>query len=347
MQTIHTALCSFGMSGKLFHAPFVQLHPGYTLYGVWERSKNLAQEVYPDIKTFRTYEELLADPVIDLVIVNTPNITHYDYAYQALQAGKHIIVEKPFTVTVQQAETLQQLAAEKGKVIAVYQNRRWDSDFSTVRKVVEEKLLGNLVEAEFHYDRYNPVLSPKPHKEAAVQGTGIVYDLGPHLIDQALSLFGMPDQLFADTAQLRPGSQVDDYMEILLWYGNLRVRLKSGYLVREPQAAYALHGTLGSFIKTRADEQEARLQKGEVPGTANWGTEPDSQQGLLHTVIDGEVVRKHIPTITGNYMQYFQGVYEAITQNKPAPVTVQDGINTMKIIEAVYKSVATKAIVQL
>jgi predicted dehydrogenase len=347
MLTINTALCSFGMSGKLFHAPFIHLHPGYNLYAVWERSKNLAQEAYPGIKTYRTYEDLLADPAIDLVVVNTPNTTHYDYAYQALAAGKHIIVEKPFTVTVQQAQTLQQLAAEKGKVVAVYQNRRWDSDFSTVRKVVHEKLLGDLVEAEFHYDRYNPVLSPKPHKEAPVQGTGIVYDLGPHLIDQALSLFGMPEKLFADTAKLRPNSLVDDYMEILLWYGNLRVRLKSGYLVREPQAAYTLHGTLGSFIKTRADEQEACLQNGETPNAANWGTEPDSQQGLLHTVINGRVVRQTIPTLSGNYMHYFQQVYQAITQNKPAPVTVQDGINTIKIIEAVYRSVAANAVVQL
>ena len=213
MKKIKTALLSYGMSGRVFHAPFLELHDGFELTGSWERSKNLIQNDYPQVKSYGSLEELLADDV-DLVIVNTPVETHYEYAKKALLAGKHTLVEKAFTTTAAEAEDLLAIAKEKNLKLTVYQNRRWDSDFKTVKQVVNQGLLGDIVEAEFHFDRYNPNLSPKMHKETANAGAGILKDLGPHLIDQALYLFGYPTSVFADIRTLREGSLVDDYMDI-------------------------------------------------------------------------------------------------------------------------------------
>ncbi|HYC29502.1 MAG TPA: Gfo/Idh/MocA family oxidoreductase, partial [Chitinophagaceae bacterium] len=286
MTSIKTALCSFGMSGWVFHAPFIHVHPGFELYAVWERSKNLAEQKYPGIKTYRTLEELLADESIELVVVNTPNYSHYEYAKKALLAGKHIVVEKPFTVTAAQGAELIALAAQQNRMISVYQNRRYDSDYRTLKKIVTEGWLGNIVEAEFHYDRYKEEPSPKLHKETPGPGTGALYDLGSHLIDQALQLFGMPQAVFADITIMRPISQVDDYFELLMYYPSSRVRLKSSYQVREALPGYVLHGSKGSFIKPKTDVQEALLQAGKTPGTPDWGLEPDSERGLLHTEKD-------------------------------------------------------------
>jgi scyllo-inositol 2-dehydrogenase (NADP+) len=348
MQPIKTALCSFGMSGWVFHAPFIHLHDGFELYAVFERTKNLGEKKYPDIKTFRSLEAMLADEAIELVIVNTPNYTHFEYAKLALLSGKHVVIEKPFTNTVAEAEELIALAKQQNKKISVYQNRRWDSDFRTVQKVLQQKLLGDIVEAEIHFDRFNESLSYKLHKETPGPGAGILPDLGPHLIDQALQLFGMPEAVFADATNMRPISQVEDYMELLLFYKNLRVRLKGSYLVREALPAYIFHGTKGSFIKPRADIQEIDLQKEKNPAESDWGTEPEAGKGLLHTDKDGQnVIREYISSERGNYMAYYDGLHQAIRHDKPLPVSAEDGLKVVCIIEAAFKSVQEKRIVQL
>ena len=226
MQKIKTALLSYGMSGKVFHAPFVNFHSGLELIGSWERSKKLIQQDFPEVKSYATIDELLEDTV-DLVIVNTPVETHYEYAKQVLLAGKHAIVEKAFTTTVAQAQELAAIAKEKGVKLAVFQNRRWDSDFKIVKKVLDENLLGDLVEAEIHFDRYNPILSPKIHKETSNAGAGILKDLGPHIIDQALFLFGLPNGVFADIRVTRKNSVVDDCIDLLLIYEDFSVRIKA------------------------------------------------------------------------------------------------------------------------
>lgn len=248
---IKTALCSFGMSGLVFHSPFLSINPGFNFYAVWERTKNEAQKKFPNVITYRTLDEMLSDELVELVIVNTPNYTHFEYARKALQAGKHVIVEKPFTVTVKEAQELIDLAKKENKILSVYQNRRYDSDYKTIKKVLDKKLLGEVVEAEFHFDRYREELSPKQHKEIPGPGTGVLYDLGAHLIDQALQLFGWPSKLFADIRIIRPVSKVDDYFEVLLYYPNLRVRLKASYSVREALPGYIIHGLKGSFIKPK------------------------------------------------------------------------------------------------
>jgi len=347
MQPIKTALCSFGMSGWVFHAPFIHLHEGFELYAVFERTKNLAAEKYPGIKTFRTLEEMLVDEAIELVIVNTPNYTHYEYAKLALLAGKHVVVEKAFTNTVAEAEELIALAARQNKKLSVYQNRRWDSDFRTVQKVVQQKLLGEIAEAEIHFDRYNENLSPKLHKETPGPGAGIVPDLGPHLIDQALQLFGMPDAVFADATNLRPISKVEDYIELIFFYKNLRVRLKAGYLVRELLPAYIFHGTKGSFLKPRADVQEKDLQQLKDLTDADWGTEAETGKGLLHTEIGGKVIREYIPSEQGNYMYYYNGIFEAIRNDKELPVTATQGMQVIRIIETAFQSIKEKRNIQL
>lgn len=346
MQQIKTALLSYGMSGKVFHAPFLELHPGFELTGSWERSKKLIQSDFPDVKSYKSLDELLKDD-IDLVIVNTPVETHYEYAKKVLQAGKHAVVEKAFTATVKEAEELKALADKKGLKLAVFQNRRWDSDFKTVKEVIDNGTLGEIIEAEFHFDRYNPSLSIKGHKETANPGAGILKDLGPHLIDQALSLFGFPEAVFADIRITRDKSLVDDYIDILLYYSRFRVRLKAGFFVREAVPSYIVHGKNGSFLKSRGDVQEDALKMGKKPTLKNWGTESRSREGMLHTESGGKIIHENIPTLTGNYYDFFDGLYQSIIENSPEPVTAQEGINTMRIIEASIKSNLQKKVIQL
>jgi scyllo-inositol 2-dehydrogenase (NADP+) len=346
MKIINTALCSFGMSGWVFHAPFLSVHPGFNFYGVWERTKNLAQEKYPGVKTFRTLEEMLADKKIDLVIVNTPSVTHYEFAKQVIQTGKHLVVEKPFTATVAEAEELIGLARNHKVKLSVYQNRRYDSDFKTVNKILEEGWLGEIVEAEIHYDRFAPDLSCKAHKETPTPAVGCLYDLGSHLIDQALQLFAMPKSVFADIAMHRPGSQVDDYFDLKLFYPSHRVILKSSYYVREAMPGYQLHGKKGSFIKHKTDVQETDLQTGKIPGGDDWGIEPESQQGLLHTEKDGKIIREMIPSLKGNYGDYYNELYKAIVENKNVPVSGEDGMKVIQIIEAAIKSNKEKKVIE-
>ena len=345
MQKIKTALLSYGMSGKVFHAPFLELHPGFELMGSWERSKKLIQEEYPEVKSFPSLESILEDKSIDLVIVNTPVATHFEYAKKVLLAGKHAVVEKAFTTTIAEAQELAALAKEKNLKLSVFQNRRWDSDFKTVKKIVEDKILGEIVEAEFHFDRYNPVLSPKQHKETANSGAGILKDLGPHIIDQALYLFGLPNAVFADIRITREGSLVDDYIDILLYYSDFRVRLKASFFVRELNPSYVIHGKKGSFLKTRGDVQEDELKLGLKPNFDTWGKEPKSIEGTLHTESEGKIIYEKVPTLTGNYYDFFDGVYKSITYNTLEPVTAQDGVNVMQIIEAaIHSSEQKKAI---
>jgi scyllo-inositol 2-dehydrogenase (NADP+) len=346
MKTIKAAILSYGMSGKVFQAPFLELHPGFEFLGSWERSKKLVQEDYPQVKSYASIDAILADDV-ELVVVNTPIETHFEYTKRVLEAGKHAIVEKAFTATLAEAEELAALAKAKGVKLAVFQNRRWDSDLKTVRQVLHDGALGEIVEAEFHFDRYNPLLSPKVHKETVNSGSGILKDLGPHLIDQALYLFGLPKSVFADIRTTRDNSVVDDWIDILLFYSNFRVRLKASFFVREPNPAYVIHGKKGSFLKHRGDIQEDELKLMKKPSLTTWGTEPLEKEGFLHAEIDGKVIHGTIPTLQGNYYDFFDGVYNSIVNNVAEPVTAQDGVNVMRIIDAAIQSNQEKRVIDL
>jgi len=345
-KKIKTALLSYGMSGKVFHAPFLQLHEGFELLGSWERSKHLIQQDYPEVKSYATLEEVLASDA-ELVIVNTPVDTHYEFAKKVLEAGKNALVEKAFTTTAAEAEELMNLAKEKGLKLAVFQNRRWDSDLKTVKSLLDQKLLGAVVEAEIRFDRYNPNLSPKAWKEGANAGAGVLKDLGPHIIDQAIYLFGYPEAVSADIRTIREGSLVDDNIDITLFYTDKRVRLHAGFFNREQLPAYIIQGRKGSFFKDRGDIQEDVLKTGEKPNLTDWGTEPIEKSGLLHIEVDGVVIRQTIPTLQGNYYDLFDGLYQSITEDKPEPVTAEDGLRVMKIIDAASASSEQKRVINL
>jgi predicted dehydrogenase len=226
-KIIKTGICSYGMSGKLFHAPFIQAHPGFALSAIVERNNNDSRERYPGSKLYRSVEELCTDKNLQLIIVNTPTHLHFEQVKMALLAGKHVLVEKPFTIKVKEAEELTELAKKQGLQLTIYQNRRYDGDYRAVKKVVEEKLLGDLREVEIRYDRYRPKYSGKQHKEGELPGAGIIFDLSPHLVDQALQLFGWPKSLFADVWKMRDDVKAKDYFEILFYYDKMRVRLKA------------------------------------------------------------------------------------------------------------------------
>ncbi|MBM3176795.1 MAG: Gfo/Idh/MocA family oxidoreductase [Bacteroidetes bacterium] len=339
MDKIKTTLLSYGMSGKVFHAPFLTTHPGFHLSGAWERSKKQIQKDYPWTKSFDSLKEVLESDA-ELVVVNTPNLTHFEFTAACLRAGKHVMVEKAFTTNAQEAIELENLAKQQGLVLTIFQNRRWDSDFLTTKKILESEKLGTIVEAQLSYDRYNPTLSPKVHKETLSQGSGILKDLGPHLIDQALVLFGLPQAVYADLRITREHSQVDDYFELILFYPEGRARLHSGYFVKEPGPAYILHGKNGSFLKHRSDIQETALQAGRKPDEPEWGREPDTEAGLLHLHLNGQSVKERVPTEPGNYRHFYEGVFQSIRHQGKPPVTPTEGIAVMKIIDAALQSQA-------
>jgi predicted dehydrogenase len=348
IHPIRTGLCAYGMSGQVFHAPFLHCMPEFSLAAVVERHQKKAAIRYPGIHTYNSIEEMLADHSLELIVVDTPNTTHYDYAKKALEAGKHVIVEKPFAPTFSQAKELVDLAGKMQRFLTVFQNRRWDSDFLTVREVIEKKLLGTLIEAEMHYDRYRLELNDqKKHKEKPGPGVGNIYDLGPHLIDQAIVLFGKPRAVFSIVQTHRPDSLVDDYFEIKLLYDGFTCTLKSSLLVREALPAYIIHGETGSFVKSRSDIQEAELQKGLSPCTPGWGEEPAKDYGTLHTEINHEVIRQRYPSLPGDYKTFYKQVYASLYLNASPPVPLADSLLNIQIIEAALQSSREKIIVEL
>lgn len=347
MPVIHTALLSFGMSGQYFHAPFIQAHPGFRLAGAWERSRRLIQQHYPDARSYTSLEEVLADPAVDLVVVNTPNHTHHAFAKAALLAGKHVLVEKAFTCTVAEARELQTLAVSQGRILGVYHNRRYDSDFLTVQQVMASGVLGTVLEAELRFERFRLSRSAKLHKESPNPGAGLLKDLGPHLIDQACVLFGRPDAVFADIRTTRPGSEVDDWFDIRFYYGGLNLRLLSGMHMRFQQPGYILHGTAGSFVKSRADIQEQDLLAGKQPGSDGWGAEPETAWGTLFTGREGTVHEEKIPSLQGNYGLLYASLHKAIRDGKPLPVSATEGVLVMELIEAALRSHESRQVVTL
>ncbi|RSK44155.1 Gfo/Idh/MocA family oxidoreductase [Hymenobacter perfusus] len=320
---IQTGLLAYGMSGRIFHAPFLSTHPGFQLRAVVERSRKQMAQHYPDIISYDSVAELLADPQLELVVVNTPNDTHFALARQALQAGKHVLIEKPVATTVAELDELLALAAAQNRHVLAYQNRRWDSDFQLVRQVVESGQLGQLTEVHFRFDRYKAALNAKTFKEdPAVAGSGLSFDLGPHVLDQALSLFGQPEHAHVTRASHRPGSRVDDYFHMHLQYPQgLNVFVAGSLLTAAAGPAYVLHGTLGSFQKSRADVQEAQLDQGQLPTAATYGHEPAGQEGTLTLVpAPGETQVSRLAAPQGQYQDLFEAVHQTIRHGQPFPV---------------------------
>ncbi|MGV8878574.1 MAG: Gfo/Idh/MocA family protein [Sphingobacteriaceae bacterium] len=332
---IKTGLLAYGTSGKLFHTPFLHAHPGFGLYSVTERHQQLAVANYPEIKTYATVDEHLRDPEVELIIINTPNNTHFDYGMQALMAGKHILIEKPFATSVLEANTLFELGKKLNLKVLAYQNRRLDSDFLSVKQVLESGRLGRLVEVHFRFDRYRLAIGPKQFKETDVPGSGILYDLGSHLVDQAIALFGNPIYFQQQTGIYRPNSQVDDYVFIRLSYpDDLQVYIFASMLVAKQLPAFVLNGIHGSYIKERTDVQEDQLRSGVLPDDENYGLEKDGLAGQLTIVnTEGEKTTEYLPALKGDYMGIFDAVYQTIRENAAFPVAPEAVITQMSILE--------------
>ncbi|CAN5428960.1 Gfo/Idh/MocA family oxidoreductase [soil metagenome] len=337
-RPICTAILSYGMSGEVFHAPLLAVHPGFNLKTILQRTSDKAREHHPSVKVLRSIDDIVSDSEIELVIVNTPNETHYDFTVKMLEAGKHVVVEKPFTNTTAEGLKLIALAAKKKKILSVFQNRRWDGGFLTLKKVLTSGMLGKVVEFEVHYDRFRNFISPNTWKEEPGPGSGILYNLGSHMLDQVLVLFGKPESVSAKIGIQRPGGKVDDYYDLRLSYNELNVIVKSSYLVREPGPSYTVHGVNGSFVKYGIDPQEEALKLHQSPGTPGWGTEPEKFWGKLNTDINGLHYKGHIETLPGNYIGFYQNIYEAIREEKELAVTAQQALDVIRLIEAAIKS---------
>ena len=336
---ISTAVISYGISSKTFHIPFITTHGGYSLDLILERNGETAREKYPSIKIAKTIEAVLADPSIDLVVITSPNTTHFPYAKAALEAGKHVVVEKPFTNTSEEALELIELSKKTGKICSVFHNRRYVADFLTMKKIIDEGMLGEPREFFAHYDRYRP--EPRTYglwREHELPGSGVFYDLGPHLIDQALVLFGKPKYITADIRRMKSYSKVDDFFDVKLEYDNLIVTLHSSMLVREMGPRYMIHGTKGSFIKHGEDPQEELLKAGVIPTGPDWGKEEEKDFGLIHTEQNGEIIREIYPSLKGSFGYYYDNLFKTITQDQPLKETAIDGYNVIKLIELAFKS---------
>lgn len=335
-KVISTGLMAYGMSGKVFHGPFINVHPGFALSAVTERHHKSADKDYSGVISYDSTEELLADESIDLIIINTPNFTHFDYAIKALKAGKHILVEKPFAATSAQAKEIFELAKKLNKQVFVYQNRRWDSDFSSVKKIIAGGELGKLTEVNFRYDRYKATISEKSFKEELLAATGLQYDLGPHLLDQVLGLFGKPLSFHKILGKNRKNTKVDDYFSIQLTYpDSVFVFVHANMLVTDVQPAFVIHGTKGSFIKERADVQEEQLLKGIKPNEPGFGIEARGKEGKLTRIdANGERNVTMIPSETASYLPLFEAIYQSLVNKKAFPVKQEDIITQLEILES-------------
>ncbi|WP_105614504.1 Gfo/Idh/MocA family oxidoreductase [Vallitalea okinawensis] len=339
MKKLKVGIIGFG-NGRIFHAPFIDAIEELELYKIYtrnEESKRIANELYPQTQVVSETRDIFEDDDVELVVISVPNTYHYSLAKEGLESGKHVVVEKPFTITTEEADELIALATDKNLFITTYHNRRFDSDYKTINKVLESKELGRLVEFESHYDRFRNFQRENAWREEKQPGSGILYDLGAHLIDQALALFGMPEQIYADVRIQRDGSQIDDNFEIILYYdSDLKVTLKSGMLVKAKLPKYILLGHEGSYVKYGLDPQEAALKEGRLPRNCdNWGVEDKTIWGERITEKDGSQL---IKSEVGDYREFYQNIYDVIVNKVDPIVKPEEGRDVIYIIEAALKS---------
>ncbi|HEX8605057.1 MAG TPA: oxidoreductase [Pseudoduganella sp.] len=335
MHQYPVGLIGYGLGGSIFHAPMIAAIPGLLLARIASRrtSPDVLQ-AYPGVSLDETPQAMFDDPAIALVVVCTPNASHFELARAALRAGKHVVVDKPFVLSSAEGDELVALARERGLKLSVYQNRRWDGDFLTVRQAVASGELGAIHTYRAHFDRYAPEVKVR-WKEQAQPGAGVLWDLGSHLIDQALQLFGTPRSVTAHLSVQRQGAQVEDAFELVLDHGACRSMLHAGALVRAPGPRYAVHGTQGSFVKYGIDPQEDALKLGKRPGDAGWGHDDPASYATI-TGTDG--ASRVVETIPGAYESFYRGVHEAIAQGSDVPVTADDAVDVVRVIELALRS---------
>jgi scyllo-inositol 2-dehydrogenase (NADP+) len=354
MKCMQVGLVGFGFAGRIFQASTIQAVEGLELAAIVQRSGLEAATAFPRVKIVRSVEELLRNPEIRLIVVATPNASHFLIARQCLLADRDVVIDKPFALSSAEAAELIILARSQKRLLSIYQNRRWDGDFLTVRKLLESDRLGRLVTFESHYDRFRQ--QPRLHvwREDGSPGGGVLFDLGSHLVDQALVLFGVPATVWASVRAEREGARVDDSFDLHLQYpspasglpktsagaspSGLSVWLRATCLARSPGARFTLNGTQGTFRKLGIDCQEAHLLAGDLFSSRPWGVEGAENWGTLTVDEGGEAVTERVPTEPGDYRNYYINVRDALHGNAALEVTPLQGWRTMRVLEMAIES---------
>ncbi|SHE93560.1 scyllo-inositol 2-dehydrogenase (NADP+) [Seinonella peptonophila] len=336
-MSIRVGVVGYGLSGRVFHAPFLEHLEPFQLKAIVTSRVEQVKHDYPNVQVLSSFEDLIEQTDLDLIVITTPNTTHFPYAHAAIKARKHVVVEKPFTNTVEEADQLIETAQAQNVLLSVYQNRRYDNDFLTLQQTLRAGILGELSHYEAHFDRFRPLVSQR-WREEDLPGSGILYDLGAHLIDQALVLFGFPRSIWADLSNQRTDAQTTDYFHMVLRYDRMRVVLHSSSLVRNPGPRIQIHGDQGSWTSYGLDPQEEQLNKGMSLTNPNFGyRKPRSFAQLTHEIAGIESTSK-VPLVQGNYLRYYQEIAEAILEGQPVPVTANEGRNVIQMIELATKS---------
>jgi scyllo-inositol 2-dehydrogenase (NADP+) len=336
---ISVGLIGFGLAGRAFHAPVISAVPGFRLAAILQRSGSEAAQAYPTARIVRSLDELLALPEIRLIVIATPNDTHYSFAHQCLAAGRDVLVDKPFTTTMAEAIDLIQFAKKCRRLLTVYQSRRYDADFQGILQLASNDTLGRIVRFETHYDRFRPNFKPHAWREQKVPGAGILFDIAPHLIDHAFQLFGLPEAMNADVRNERGGA-ADDAFDIFLHYPNsLRAALGSSILAAAPRARFVVLGDRATFTKNSFDPQEIRLRLGNIPKQGPWGAEPEENWGVLTQVnADGTPLQRRIPPANTDYRDYYSNLRDALLGRAAPAVTHQQMLDIMQALELARQS---------
>jgi scyllo-inositol 2-dehydrogenase (NADP+) len=339
-EPIRVGVVGFGLAGKIFHTAVIEATPGLELACIVQRSGDEAAEEYPGVKIARSVEEMLRDVSLQLIVLGTPSYSHYELAQQCLREQRNVVVDKPFTLKSEEAADLICIARERKLLLSVYQNRRWDSGFQTIRRVIDGGELGRIVSFESHFDRFRAEPRRDVWRESGGPGGGILFDLGPHVIDEALMLFGTPESIFASVRIDRENAVVDDAWDIILHFDkprSLTAFLRATLTACAPGPRCVIHGTRGSFTKWGIDPQEDQLKSGMTFDSPGFGEEPESAWGELKLCSDGGSVR-HVPTLRGDYRGYYANVRDALLGKAELAVKPEQAWRTTRLIELARES---------
>jgi predicted dehydrogenase len=333
---INVGLIGFGLAGRAFHAPVIHAVPGLRLAAIVQRSGNEAAQLYPDASIVSSVEDLLAISEIRLVVIATPNDTHYAIARQCLAAGRDVVVDKPLTPALEEAVDLVKFAQESARMLSVYQNRRYDGDFQALLQLVASGSLGRIVRFESNYDRFRPHLKPNAWRERSGPGTGVFFDLAPHLIDHALTLFGLPEALTADIRTEREHAVVDDSFDLTLHYpAGLRAVLRATMLAAATRPRFVVHGTKAAYVKHAFDVQEPKLRAGRIPWneTPNKSEQEENSGVLTLAKDDGTTTQQLVPPASTDYRAYYANIRDVLLGTAEPAVTPQHALNVMRVLE--------------
>lgn len=334
---INVGITGFGLSGEFFHAPFIQNHPGFHLQTIISSGEK-AGKLYPKVNIQKDFSALLNNSSIQLIVICTPHKFHFEQASLAMQAGKDVVIEKPVAMSSMEIKSLMHTSAKTGRHFFPFQNRRFDGDFITLRSLIDKGLIGKVVSFESSMDRYNPVISRAGWRYMETDGGGTLFDLGPHLIDQTISLFGKPDSVWCKLYIQRPESKVADGFDLKLFYAGVTASLRAGVMVLEPGPRFQLHGTQGSYIKYGIDPQEGKLRKGIQPSAKGFGNEPKRNFGTLRSLNFNDNKKTSWPTNPGYYLGFYNNIFECLIHDALPEISPMDALLNLLVIEAAIRS---------